>query len=227
MNFPSPLIKGTLLRHYRRNLADVRLDDGHVVTAHVFFAGGLDGCNGQGSTVLLSDSGDRSRKNRLTWELVDVQGVWVGVNPKIAKHALLEAITLDQVDSLREYRIDDGIVAGTDGTGDILLHSMEDNCLLGYQALVHLDDGNAAENLDAGSNAHKQLVRLAEFARGGHRAIAFRHVLRNDAGGVRIPGTFLEEARKAGVEFLAYRADVSPDGVGVGVEVGLVGERRG
>ena len=216
MNFPSPTVTGTLLKHYRRNLADVRLNDGRVVTAHVFFPGPLTGCNTPGSTVLLSDSGDRTRKNQLTWEAADVDGVWVGVNPKISKHALLEAITLDQIDSLRGYRLDDGTIAGTVGTGDILLHSMKDNCLLSYRAVVMLEGeslGSLAKGID----------RLMDFARNGHRAIVFCHVLRNDCTAIGFAGPegkksamLLRKASAAGVEFLAFCADVSPDGVGVG-----------
>ncbi|MBT6430921.1 MAG: DNA/RNA nuclease SfsA, partial [Rhodospirillaceae bacterium] len=34
MFFPDPLIHGTLLRRYKRFLADIRLDDGREITAH-------------------------------------------------------------------------------------------------------------------------------------------------------------------------------------------------
>ena len=208
MNFPSPIITGTLLKHYRRNLADVRLNDGRIVTAHVFFPGPLPGCNTPGSTVLLSDSGDRTRKNQLTWEAVDVDGVWVGVNAKISKHALLEAITIDQIDSLKGYRLDDGTVAGTVGTGDILLHSMKDNCLLSYRPLVTPD----GEPLVSPAKGIDRLMDFARTATGQSSSVMF------SATTVPLSGFPKRTAKPAtaGVEFLAFRADVSPDGVGVG-----------
>jgi len=165
--------------------------------------------------VLLSDSGDRTRKNQLTWEAVDVDGVWVGVNAKIAKHALLEAITIDQIDSLKGYRLDDGTVAGTVGTGDILLHSMKDNCLLSYRPVVTPDGLTAPLSAESPALPPKGIDRLMDFARNGHRAIVFCHVLRNDCTSIGFSGPDAK-ARAAGVEFLAFRADVSPDGVGVG-----------
>ena len=74
MRFPSPLRRGTLIKRYRRFLADVRLDQGETVTAHCPSPGTLRGCADPGSTVLLSDSRDPSRRHSLTWEITDLDG---------------------------------------------------------------------------------------------------------------------------------------------------------
>jgi sugar fermentation stimulation protein A len=159
--------------------------------------------------------------------LVDVGGVWVGVNPKIAKHSLLEAVTLDQVKQLSGYRLDDGTVAGAEGSGEILLHSMKDNCLLSYHPTVRAERGTAVLSLDESPSTRRQLTRLTEFASRGHRAIAFCHVLRSDCTTVRLSDArerttkdLISAARAAGVEFLAFRAEVSLEGIGVGKQLG-------
>jgi sugar fermentation stimulation protein A len=226
MNFPSPLLKGVLIKHYRRNLADVRLESGEVVTAHTFFTGAMKGCDVPGSEVFLSDSGDRSRRHPLTWELVGVDGLLTGVNPKIAKHALLEAIINDGIDVLRGYRLNDGVVPGGGGSNDILLQSMKDNCLLNYQSVLWVEGGIGFIAGESAVSGFNHLERLTSFARSGHRAIAFFHVLRGDCTELRTADTMSKEQRKqikeavrAGVEFLAFQAVVTASGVEAGSRI--------
>ena len=62
MKLPQPLASGLLLRRYKRFLADVEMSDGRVVTAHCPNSGSMKGCATPGSPVLLSRSGNLSRK---------------------------------------------------------------------------------------------------------------------------------------------------------------------
>ena len=71
MRFPSPLIRGTLLQRYKRFLADVRLDDGRLVTATCPNTGSMMGLIAPGSVVWLSENDSPTRKYRFTWELVE------------------------------------------------------------------------------------------------------------------------------------------------------------
>ena len=86
--FPSPLVKGVLIRRYKRFMADVRLSDGEVVTAHCPNPGSMLGLDRQGSAVLLSDSGNPARKLPLTWELVRVGRTWVCVDTQVANRVV-------------------------------------------------------------------------------------------------------------------------------------------
>ena len=62
MQFPDPLIRGTLLRRYKRFLADIELDDGAQVTAHCANPGAMLGLKDAGAEVSLSPSRNPKRK---------------------------------------------------------------------------------------------------------------------------------------------------------------------
>jgi len=71
MDYPE-LVPGTLLRRYKRFLADVRLDDGREVTAHCPNTGSMRAVNVPGCRVWLSPSDNPARKLAWTWELIEL-----------------------------------------------------------------------------------------------------------------------------------------------------------
>src|SRR5688572_15584801 len=86
-------LSGVLIKRYKRFFADVRLDDGDVVTAICANTGTMKTCCEPGRPVILSESPNPDRKYRLTWELIQMGESWVNVNtglPNGATAALLE-----------------------------------------------------------------------------------------------------------------------------------------
>jgi sugar fermentation stimulation protein A len=80
MQFPSRLIRGTLIQRYQRFLADVRVASGAIVTAHCTNTGSMMGCKAPGSAVYISRSNKEGRRLLYTWEMIRVDGGWVGIN---------------------------------------------------------------------------------------------------------------------------------------------------
>lgn len=72
MKFTAPLLAATLLRRYKRFLADCELADGTRLTAACPNTGSMLGCATPGSRVWLSQSDSPTRKYRHTWEMVEV-----------------------------------------------------------------------------------------------------------------------------------------------------------
>lgn len=75
-----PLSPGVLVKRYKRFFADIELASGETITAHCPNTGPMTGVSTVGSSVLVSKSNNPKRKLAYTWELISVDGVWVGVN---------------------------------------------------------------------------------------------------------------------------------------------------
>ncbi len=89
--FP-PLYSGILLKRYKRFFADIELSTGAVVTAHCPNTGPMTGVCLIGSPVMVSMSDNPKRKLAYTWEMIQIDQTWIGVNTalpnKIVKLAL-------------------------------------------------------------------------------------------------------------------------------------------
>lgn len=92
MRFPTPLVRGRLLRRYKRFFVDVALDDGPTVVAHCTNTGRLLGCLREGAPVLLEPADRPGRKLLWTWKMVRVGRTWVGVDTAMAVPLVQEAI---------------------------------------------------------------------------------------------------------------------------------------
>lgn len=93
MEFSSSLIRGTLIKRYKRFLADVELADGTIVTAHCPNTGAMTGCAEPGYTVYLSESTNPKRKLKYTWELAQTfSGHFIGINTHNANKLVAQAL---------------------------------------------------------------------------------------------------------------------------------------
>src|SRR5256714_15650744 len=72
MRFPVPLFPATLVRRYKRFLADVVLPSGETVTVHCANPGSMIGLNAAGARVGLSKTANPNRKLAPRWGLIEV-----------------------------------------------------------------------------------------------------------------------------------------------------------
>lgn len=226
MKFTQSLIKGRLVRRYKRFLADVELSDGRTVTAHTANTGAMTGCCDPGSKVWLSVSANPKRKYAYTWELVeanaDERKTLVGINTLLANHLAAEAISNGTVAPLRHFHsIRKEVRYGNENSRiDLLLSTSKDDS--GSFCYVEVKNVTLAQNSiayfpDAKSKrAVKHLRELMQVKSQGAHAVIFFCVPREDVVEVR-PARFidpdyadaLKRAVDNGVQALAYRAKVS------------------
>lgn len=87
------LIPGTLVKRYKRFLADVRTGDGSVITAFTPNSGSMKTCSEPGSPVMLVHEPRPGRKTSYNLEMIQSGGTWVGVNTGLAN--VLGAVIVD------------------------------------------------------------------------------------------------------------------------------------
>ena len=84
MKFQSKLTEGVLIKRYKRFLADVKLSDESIITAHCPNSGSMKTCMNSGWKVMLSKSDNVKRKYPYTWEVVHNGACWIGINTHLA-----------------------------------------------------------------------------------------------------------------------------------------------
>lgn len=104
MQFSKTLICGTLIKRYKRFMADVSLEDGTIVTAHCPNTGAMTGCAEPGYKVWLNPSDDPKRKLKYTWEIaVDGELNRIGINTQNANKLVAEALRERRIPEFKEF----------------------------------------------------------------------------------------------------------------------------
>ncbi len=225
MEFETPLLAGTLLRRYKRFLADIELADGSVITAHSPNTGSMLGCAEPGSRVWLRAVDNPARKYPHAWELVENHaGVMIGINTGVVNRLVGEAVYAGVVTELQGYAtLRQEVRYGAENSRiDLLLEAAgRPACYVEIKNVTAVDAGGSAFFPDAVSaRGSKHLRELMQVAAQGARGVIFFCVQRADAAAVRpadeidpLYGRTLRAALAAGVEAVAYRATVTTQAV--------------
>jgi sugar fermentation stimulation protein A len=231
MRFPDPLLPGTLVRRYKRFLADVRLADGSVVTAHCANPGSMLGLTAPGSRVWLSPARNPERKLRYTWELVEADGGLVGINTAHPNQLAAEAIQAGLVPGLAGYpTLRREVRYGRNSRIDILLEGAGRPDAYVEVKNVHLmRRAGLAEFPDSvTARGAKHLDELAGAVAEGKRAIMFFLVQRTDCRRLGLAADIdpnyaeaFARARAAGVEAVCHCCMMTTENIKVGSELDI------
>lgn len=225
MKFDSPLETVTLLRRYKRFMADVVRADGSEITVHCPNTGSMKNCVlGVPQQALISDSGNPKRKYRHTLEALQVaHGHWAGVNTSRTNALVEEAVRaavipqLDPVDGVERE------VKYGDSRFDLALGQRNDphtfievkNVTMG-PGPEDADDGIIAFPDSVTERGQKHLKTLMDVVATGKRAVLVFCVQHSGAQAARPAdeidqryGELLRESVAAGVEVLAWKVSLS------------------
>ena len=217
MRFPQPLARGTLIRREKRFLVHVRLNDGREVTAHTNNTGAMLGCNTPGSPVWLSPADNPARKLKWTYELIEADGVLVGINTAVPNRLAQEGVEDGTIAELQGYdRLRREVRYGEGSRIDLLLENDDARCWLEVKNVTLTRDGAALFPDAVTERGRRHLRELSAMIAAGDRAAMLYVVQRADADRFSPAddidpayGAALREAAAAGVETLCYRAEVS------------------
>lgn len=223
------LREATLLRRYKRFLADVAFADGTTTTVHCPNTGAMTGCDIPGSRIWLSTSASRTRKYPHTWELVEVGSgiacIHSALANKLAREALESGLIgqLDHFDSLAAE-----VKQGSNTRLDFMLSYPEESVFVEVKSVTLCEAGGQGLFPDAVSDrGRKHLQELAQLAQQPDtRAVLLFCVLHTGIDRVSAAGAIdpryreaMREAIDAGVEVLAWRAHITPQEIRLTHEV--------
>ncbi len=231
MDFPAPLTRGTLLRRYKRFLADIVLEDGAEIIAHCANPGSMMGLAEPGAEVFLSRNSNPKAKLDWRWELVRTAGGHlVCINTGRPNMVAEEAIAAGAIPELAGYEsLRREVGYGNGSRIDILLEGAgRPPCYVEIKSVtLRRPDGinpTAAEFPDAVTKrGTKHLGELAETAETGARAVMLYLVQRGDCDHFRPAADIdpsyagaMDDARRRGIEVLCYQCDVTRRGIAIG-----------
>ena len=230
MKYPTSLIHGRLIRRYMRFLADVKLDTGEVVTAHCTNSGSMKSCLEEGAEVYLSPVTDPKRKTRFTWEMIKINGNWVGINTSVPNRLAYEFMKNDIIPGLEGYSEIRREVKYNNSRLDIMATKPGEICFIEVKN-VTLKEGDLALFPDAiTTRGQKHLQTLMELKQNGMRAVMLYVVQRMDVNAFAPAenidpkyAQLLRQAHSKGVEIIPIQVKVSPEEVAYEKVIELVG----
>jgi sugar fermentation stimulation protein A len=236
MRFPSPLIPATLIRRYKRFLADVTLASGEEITVHVANPGAMIGLAATGSRVWLSKSPNPSRKLPYSWELVEVDfgtgSELVGINTGHPNGLVAEALAAKAIPDLAGYAsVRREVKYGTNSRVDFLLEQPgKPPCYVEIKNVHLMRQPGLAEFPDCvTTRGTKHLDELGAMAVAGARAVmlfviqiasAERFALARDLDPAY--DAAFERARKAGVGAAAWKCGISREMIEIASPIPIV-----
>lgn len=219
MHFETPLQAATLVKRYKRFLADVVTDEGREITVHCPNSGSMRGCSTPGSKVMLSTSVNPKRKYPQTLEMVQEGNTWIGVNTMLTNKIVAEAILEGRIKELQKIdNLTREVKTSKSSRLDLLLERGGEKIYVEIKNCSLVEDGWAMFPDAVTTRGTKHLNELASLVEQGYQGIIFFCIQRMDADRFKpaahidpVYAETLAEVLKKGVQILAYRAELSPE----------------
>ncbi|CAM4256952.1 DNA/RNA nuclease SfsA [Vibrio agarivorans] len=224
MKFDPKLESATLIKRYKRFLANITLPDGSMRTIHCANTGAMTGCADEGDTIWFSTSDNPKRKYPNSWELTQKpNGNVIAINTIRANQLAVEAINNGVITELQGYEtLRTEVKYGQESSKiDILLEdNQRPSCYIEVKSVTLLDSEQNGQGYfpDAvTTRGQKHLRELIEVANSGQRAVLLFTILHSGIEKVSAAhhidakyDLLLKQAQAAGVEVLCYKAQLSP-----------------
>jgi len=210
------LNSATLIKRYKRFLADVILSDGSTTTIHVANTGAMTGCATPNDKIFYSTSDNPKRKYPFSWELTyTCNNHWICVNTLRANQLIEEAINAGNIEELRHHKsLKREVRYGSKNSKiDFLLTDAHDQQVYVEVKSVTLLENKQGFFPDAvTTRGQKHLRELIEIVEQGHRAVLLFAVLHSGIKTVKAAkhidakyAELLSLAKTKGVEVIAYQ----------------------
>ncbi|MDY3199624.1 MAG: DNA/RNA nuclease SfsA [Arcobacter sp.] len=213
------LIHGKLIKRYKRFLADIILENGETITAHVPNSGAMTSCIEENCDVWVSFHDEPKRKLKYTLELTKINENIICTNTGVANKIAIEAVKEGTIKELQGYNsLKPEQKYGQNSRIDILLENEKQKCYVEIKSVSLKIDNYLAFPDAVTSRGTKHLKELEDMVKLGHRAVMLYIIQRDDELPFRLAceidkkycETF-KEVTKNGVEVLVYQSAINLD----------------
>jgi len=217
MEFTKSLIKGKLIKRYKRFFVDVKLKK-EIITAHCPNTGSMKGLLDEGNEVYLLKNDDPKRKLKYGLEIVKAKNNLVGVNTHMANKIVNHGLTNNLIKELKDNdQIKPEVFFNKETRFDFLVEKNKQKFFVEVKNVTLFRDKKTAEFPDAiTSRGSKHLLTLIDAIKKGYKSYLIFLVQIQNMEKFKIAKDIDDEyyknyqiARKAGVKFLAYRCKIS------------------
>jgi sugar fermentation stimulation protein A len=221
------LIRGRLLKRYKRFIADVQLDTGEIVTAHCANSGTMSQCAEPGRPVYLSYHDNPKRKLKYTWELIEMPDSLVGVNTMVPNRLVETSIKAHLIEELTGYdHISREVKVGNSRLDLLLTRKNGPNCFVEIKNCTLVENNEASFPDAVTTRGRKHLRELQKCVKNGDRCTMFYLIQRMDASIFKpadhIDPEYGDELRKAfanKVEILVYDVLITLKSISIGKKI--------
>ena len=217
MEFTKSLIKGKLIKRYKRFFTDIKLGT-KIVTAHCPNTGSMKGLLDEGNEAYILPNNDPKRKLKYGLEIIKTRKNLVGVNTHMANRIAQHALKNNLIKELKNNDlIKPEVFFNKETRFDFLIEKKKQKSFVEVKNVTLFRDKNTAEFPDAvTSRGSKHLLTLIDAIKKGYKTYLLFLVQIQNMEYFKIAKDIDPEyyknyllAKKAGVNFLAYRCDIS------------------
>ena len=232
MEFTKSLVKGKLIKRYKRFFTDVKLNK-EVVTAHCPNTGSMMGLLEEGNEVYLLKNDDPKRKLKYGLELIKANKNLVGVNTHMANKIVMHALENNLVKEFQNLdQIKSEVFFNEETRFDFYLEKKQSKMFLEVKNVTLFRDKKTSEFPDAvTSRGSKHLLTLTDATKKGYKAYLLFLVQIQNMENFKIAKDIDSEyynnylkAKKAGVNFLAYRCKINSKEIFVEKKLKIIDE---
>jgi sugar fermentation stimulation protein A len=230
MEFTKALIKGKLIKRYKRFFTDIKIGK-EIVTAHCPNTGSMKGLLDEGNEVYVSKNDDPKRKLKYTLEIIKVKKNLVGVNThfanKIAFHGLSNNLVKEVAnnDSIKPE-----VFFDKETRFDFLVEKNKQKIFVEVKNVTLFREEKTAEFPDAvTSRGTKHLKTLIEAVKKGYKSYLLFLVQIQGVDNFKIAKDIDKEyyenyllAKKSGVIFLAYQCKISSKEIKIDKKIKII-----
>ena len=232
MKFSKRLIKGKLIKRYKRFFADINIKN-EIITAHCPNTGSMMGLLDQNNEVWISKNNDPKRKLKYTLEIIKTKDNLVGVNTHLANKIVYEGLSNNLINEfMNSDSIKPEVYYNKNTRFDFLVNKNNQNHFIEVKNVTLFRTNNVAEFPDAvTSRGSKHIKTLVDAIKKGYKSYVLFLVQIQNIENFQIAKDIDKNyyknyllAKKSGVQFLAYRCNIDTNSITIEKKLNIINE---